>query len=144
MYIKGYYSLFQNNLASIVTAMKTRWIGKNVDLNAVVDSIRRYFERKGFVVLVTKLNGKTSLIIKKSDPSLSITVELHGEPNDFFVDFKRGSQLRFTKQLYPFLFLLGAGSLVSRWMKKNEEYENIESEFWVFMNQLISELAGTI
>lgn len=123
--------------------METRWIGKNVDLDLVVKEIRKFFEDRSFQVFSKESAEEILVFARKGDNSnLSLIVKVKGIPNNFSVEFKE-NKLDFPAYFFSLLSLIGAGALVSKWMKKAETYQKIECEFWNFMDQKVSELAGS-
>ncbi|HEX69244.1 MAG: hypothetical protein ACTSV7_02880 [Candidatus Baldrarchaeia archaeon] len=115
--------------------MRTRWIGKNVHADVILDNIKEFFERKGFTILIKESAEKISVLVQKKDYPL-ILINMWGSPNDFFIEFQcRNFPLG--KYFSSFLTLLGTGFLVSKWLKREELCQKIEDEFWKFVDQLI-------
>ena len=128
----------------MLVRLKTRWIGKNVNLDLVVKVIKVFFEDRDFQTLSKESSEETLIFAKKRDDSgLSLVVKIQGKPDDFTVEFRGGGSrsMRFFSSL---LGLIGAGGLALKRMKVREVYERIESDFWSFMDQMVSDLVESV
>jgi len=115
-----------------------------VNLDLVVKVIKVFFEDRDFQTLSKESSEETLIFAKKRDDSgLSLVVKIQGKPDDFTVEFRGGGSrsMRFFSSL---LGLIGAGGLALKRMKVREVYERIESDFWSFMDQMVSDLVESV
>lgn len=71
----------------------------------------------------------------------NIEVLVHGEPNDFMVEFGTATDnTRFFTRLGSLTTLFGGGQYLCRGLKSREELERIESDFWNFVDMKLPSL----
>ncbi|MEM2292129.1 MAG: hypothetical protein QXX41_02540 [Nitrososphaerota archaeon] len=118
--------------------MRDRWIGMNIDLNAFVEGVKKFFEEKKFIVDVEK--GKNNYRIVASPRKRSymldeIEVIIRGEPNDFMVEFGTVTErTRSYTKLGILTQFLGGGFFLMMGTRSREEIEKLESDFWNFVD----------
>lgn len=124
---------------------QTRWIKKNVNLKLLCLHIQNFFKEKGFNVRLDESLRKMVFSASLDNvPLLRLLVKVSGVPEDFVVSFEsEGKRNRLVKPLGPFLVMVGLGFFVRQELKLRELHENLETEFWSFMERKVSELAST-
>jgi len=116
---------------------------KKIDLSQLGSYITRFFQRKNFVVSIHNIKNGYKISVKpkaNSDIKGKIKIEIKGQPNIFSVTFNADSFLgRFTV-LSSFLNLFFGGYLLLRELRSREKLDEIEREFWVYVNSVIERL----
>jgi len=125
---------------------QTQWIKKNVDLKLLCLHIQDFLKEKGFDVwLDESLRKRVFSASLKNVPLPKVTVKVSGVPEDFVVSFE--SELkrnRLVRTLGSFLVMVGLGFFVRKELKSLEFYDELEREFWSFMDKMVSELADSV
>jgi hypothetical protein len=125
--------------------MKTRWIGKQVDLILLSEFIESFFIRKRFKT--TKEQGSTRFkllaVSHYAKDALAVEVSISGCPEDFTVEFaEKGYSQSFTKAGFitlPF----GGGAFFLRGLKVHENWQKLESEFWMYAEETVGNLTNS-
>ena len=126
--------------------MQERWVGKNVDLQFLSESIENFFRDKGF--RVTKDGSAPEYTISaKPQQGIGIigrvTVRILGDPNDFLIEFSTSGHSRSAVKLGFITTIFGGGSLVLRGLKSQEELEKLEKVFWLHLEEAIIHLTNS-
>lgn len=122
--------------------MYKQWVGKNVNLDLLVEGILRFLERMGFkcggsLKKEARVTGKLFHVEIRCG---SAVVRVSGHPNDFSVEFDVGSsRLLFDSGVT----LFGGGVILLRKLKAREALERLEREFWLFMEDAVAHLEGS-
>ena len=125
--------------------MQTRWIARQVDLQSLSKLIESFFVRKGFKTAEEKVSsGFKLLAVLRSDKDvLAVEVSIIGRPEDFTVELaEKGYSESFTKVgllALPF----GGGAFLLRGLKVQENFQKLESEFWVYAEEMVSNLTNS-
>jgi hypothetical protein len=126
--------------------MKTRWIGKHVDLLLLSKFIESFFVRKGFKTVREQPSTEFKLLAvsRSNKDGLAVEVRTSGCPEDFTVEFtEKGYSQSFTKTgLFTLPF--GGGAFFLRGLKVQESYQRLENEFWVYAEETVSSLADSV
>lgn len=123
--------------------MWDRWVGKQVNLNALAELLKKFFEGKPFRVSVE--NASTGYKIA-AYPKLSaglldvIEVFVRGKPDDFVIEFVPGSNTRKSIRSGFLTYLFGGGLLWREGLKSQEELDKLEREFWNFVDMKLPSL----
>ena len=124
--------------------MKTRWLEKDVKLSLLRPFIQSFFLNRGFKVRVeTKSENEFNVFAaaRIKQETVSVTVKVYGNPNDFIIEFV--TPIKDSVRLFsPFLQLLGLGIWYSHQLRRKEMYDQLENEFWTFMDGVVEDLAG--
>jgi len=127
--------------------MFARWSGRSVDLSLLCDGIVRFFEGKGLKVVKDSLeNGFQVTVMPKRVLNLreEIIVTVTGNPNDFEVKFVAGDKSRSLRNLGYVTSSFGGGFFLLEGLKSLEAIERLEREFWIFVEDLLGRLSGSL
>jgi len=132
----------------MVSEMKSQWVGKNVDLSMLAESIRPFFHETDFVTRVErgKEGYRIQAVSKIPNLKVNVNVELLGRPNDFKVDFSTGSKGGYfsLSMIIGYLTMMfGGGYLVSKGAKEQGTLEMIEKDFWRHTDMQVANLVGS-
>lgn len=127
--------------------MKDQWQGNNVDLAQLSESIKQFFTERQFETELKKtrlgheIEAKTEKILSAQ---LKIYVSIHGEPNDFTVEFTTDKKTKGT--FSPSMILsyvtqaLGGGAIFRGEMKLQEALDKLEKAFWEHADKQVAQL----
>lgn len=126
--------------------MQTRWVGKNVNLNSLCERIENFFVGKGFGA--TRVNTKENIEIlcayKKENKGGCVRITVNGNSEDFLVSFETSiGDERLFKFFSPFLTMMGLGLFWSSKIKLYDFYENLEEQFWTYLDEVVSAISGS-
>ncbi|MEM2146419.1 MAG: hypothetical protein QW279_13740, partial [Candidatus Jordarchaeaceae archaeon] len=76
-------------------------------------------------------------------PPGRVSVKILGKPNDFSVEISACNEMPNALSLFPLLEKLGLGFLILKKVRSEELLNKLESEFWVFLNNIIEKLSGS-
>jgi len=126
--------------------MKTRWIGKHVDLLLLSKFTESFFVKKGFKTFRERPSAEFKLLAvsRSNKDGLAVEVSISGCPEDFTVGFaEKGYGQGFTKTgLFTLPF--GGGAFFLRGLKVQESFQKLESEFWVYAEETVSSLTESV
>ena len=127
-----------------MTHMRDHWLGKNVNLDALVELLKQFFEEKKFRVSVENTSKEYKIrAAPKSGSQLVDILEIivRGEPDDFWVEFGTESDNTKVYKRYGGLAqLCGGGFFLSKGLKSQEEFDRLEREFWNFIDEKLASL----
>jgi len=125
--------------------MQEEWVGKNVKLALLSESIKEFLEGKGFETSERRLADDYEIsAVRESGPdSLRVILRIRGKPDSFVLELAPAEQSRMLKVLGPLAILFGGGSLFLRGIKSEEAFEELEEEFWLFVEETVARLAGS-
>lgn len=136
-----FYSRFYGDFGE---NMEDRWIGKNIDLSLLSQGILEFFKKEKFIVsLQKKEKGYMIVAVPRRSHKIAekIFVNITGEPGDFSVKFISGTHSRALVRIGTTFSFLGAGFLVLKGLKSQEELEKLEKRFWMYVDRLIWQLS---
>lgn len=126
--------------------MRDRWVGKNVNLEVLVELLKQFFEEKRFKVVIEKQSTNYRIFAfptTKHSICDPLEIVVRGEPNDFMVEF--GVAAAHTKTitiLGGLTYLLGGGYFLRKGLKSQEEINKLERDFWNFIDMKLPSLEG--
>jgi len=121
--------------------MFKQWVKKSVDLGSLSDAVVRFLERKGFMGKRTVVE-KGFIVSGKGSLGAGVIVRILGEPDDFIVELESGST-RTSEMLGSSTVLFGGGGFLLRSLKSKEALEKLESEFWIYMEDVVARLQSS-
>jgi len=123
--------------------MWKRWEKKNVNPEELVNTVCYFFKKRDFKVRIVKSQHKYDIYVFPkigSDITEKIKVRILWYPNTFKIEFNAGNLSRRLVLLGNLLSFFGAGMLVKRGLQNIESLENLEREFWSYMDEVLSNL----
>jgi hypothetical protein len=119
--------------------MRTKWVRRNVDFEALSRHIAEFFKSKGFETIVEKSQGKYKVVgVLRVDKKMrSSYVTISQDADGFVVEFIGEKGGRFLPLLTPLATMFGGGVFVLDSLKSREFYEALETEFWAFMDEAV-------
>jgi hypothetical protein len=121
--------------------MRTKWVRRNVDFEALSKRIVDFFKKKGFETMVEKSQDKYNVVgVSRIDGKMrSSYVTISQEADGFVVEFIGEKGGRFLPWLDSLATMFGGGVLVLERLKSREFYEALETEFWAFMEDAVDQ-----
>jgi hypothetical protein len=119
--------------------VKTRWLGKNIDLNKLQHFVEDFFRKKGFS-LFTEKSGNVVMILTKGkygENFISLTVKIEGNPMDFYVELISKDVPAWLTSFSFFLNYLGLGYFYSKKIDMLAVYKALEEEFWNYLDEVV-------
>lgn len=129
-----------------VSALDYKWIGKNVNLNLLVDTIEGFLQSRKFKIRREDSKGSYQLLATFRSPEgevRSIEVKVSGTPNDFTVQLRPAEQTHIVWKLSPLVSFFGGGALLSKKLKSTEFYQRFEEDFWRHLEIKVFQLADS-
>lgn len=150
--------------------MQKRWNGKNVDLDMLSEGIEEFFRDRGFATkrfesegerivywapqqttkeMKEQMTAKTIGTVFGSPqyppPDLKgpITVKIVGDSNDFVIELIASELTRSSIRLGMLTKIIGGGYFLLRGLRLREALEKLETEFWVYVEDKVTHLAGS-
>lgn len=128
--------------------MKNQWLGKNVDLRMLAESIRPFFHETDFETTLEKVQKGYVIqaICKIPNLQLRINVNIFGQPNDFTVEFLSGDKkgIFSPSMIAGYLTsLFGGGYLILKETKKQEVLNMLENDFWKHVQMQVADLVSS-
>lgn len=123
--------------------MKHKWIGKNVNLKSLAETIAYFLETKKFEILRENPEGSYQIfgIFRSPENEIrSVQVCISGTPNDFTIQLTAGEQARSILKFGSLISLFGGGLLLLKGHQSAEFYEKFEEEFWSYVEGKVSQL----
>jgi hypothetical protein len=128
--------------------LRSEWLDKHVEPSRLYGPVKNFFEEKGLHVKDTSVKDKHRVEVFFSDsaPALFAVVEIYGDPNRIVVDFLpwgRNEQTTGSAMLSSsILTIFGGGILVREALKKSKLMQDVENEFWAFLDRYLLEQTG--
>jgi len=126
-----------------VLRMQDRWVEKNVDLKLLSGLVENFFKDKSFKITKDQ-SASECTISARSQQGVGILgrviVKIRGDSNDFVIEFSTSGHSRSALKLGFMTTLFGGGSLVLRGLKSQETVENLEKDFWIFIEEALAHL----
>lgn len=126
-------------------SLRSEWLDKHVEPSRLYGQIRNFFEAKGLYAKETSAKGKhrVEVFLSESVSAVFAVVEVYGNPNRIVVDFLPwGKEERTTGTAMlssSILTIFGGGILVREELKKRKLMQDVESEFWAFLDAYLRE-----
>lgn len=104
-----------------------------------------FFEDRNYKTRREESENQTSIsaMLRDDDLTLGVVVTVSGEPQNFIVEIEAHSRMKSLRMFRPFLTMFGLGALFVRRMRSIDHYENLEEEFWTFMDKKVDNLVGS-
>jgi len=144
-------TLFRNHLKPQLTphsyrdnALKDQWIGNNVDLNLLSQSVNQFFTENQFEPKLEQTHDRYR--IKASNFEFKITVNIYGRPNDFTIEFipnKKTRGFSLAMMVGYITSFLGGGALLVRDARYQEVMNKVEQTFWEHVDRQVAELKNS-
>ena len=126
--------------------MQKQWVGKNIDLKLLNENVIFFFESKGLKTKGEELVGGYRIMAtsqKAKGVRGEIEVTILGNPADFVIETIAGRRARSSMMLGSLTTIFGGGSLFLQGLKSREVSENLEREFWVYIEEIIAHLINS-
>jgi len=120
--------------------MWKRWRNKKVSLDILARHIVDFFSKKGFDVKSSKANGGIVYLARLADQHVEVVIKIVGDKNDFKIEFA-AKQTRFLTFFGNLLTMIGGGSLVLRNAQTLVSLDRLESDFWLFIENVVNDLS---
>lgn len=127
--------------------MKTqkKWVKKNVNLNLLSENVESFFKGKRFETKKGTLpEGYRISIVPQHvrDMKDGVNITILGDSNDFTIELSIGELSHSSTMLGLSTILFGGGIFVLRGLKLQETLERLETEFWVYVEETIANMAS--
>ena len=126
--------------------MEYRYVGRNVDLSLLLEWIVRFLRRKEFVVVKEDTEKGSEVIAKPThvhDIIGLIRVSVLGDSTDFRVTFTVGARSRLFMKFGALTEWLGGGFAFLRGAKSQDEEDELERRFWIFIHEKVDVLVNS-
>lgn len=127
--------------------METRYTGRNVDLPLLCKWVEYFFEKKDFRTIREErdegyvITARPRYVDEIVD---NITVHVFGRSDDFTLKFATGARSNLLRKIGRLTTLFGGGIAFLRGVKSQEAEEELERNFWVFVEEKIDFLADSV
>jgi len=128
-------------------SLRSEWVDKHVEPSKLYGPIKNFFEAKGLKTKETSIKDKhrVETFLSESTSAPFAVVEIYGDSNRIVVDFlpwgKDERTTATTMLSSSLLTIFGGGILVREAMKKRKLMEDVENEFWAFLDAYLREQA---
>jgi len=126
--------------------MQRQWTGKNVNLALLSECVEDFFKDRGFSTEKDESAGEYTILWappRVRNMRDAMTAKVFGNSNDFVVEIIASERTRGSIRLGMLTQLFGGGYLVLRGLKAKETLEKIEKEFWAYVEEKVTHLAGS-
>jgi len=144
--LKGKHYFIKRVLRKGECCTENRYTGRNVDLMLLSEWVERFFEKKLFRTIreeKTKAHRITARPTYEHEVLDRVTVCISGDPNDFVLQFITGARSNLFVKLGLLTTLFGGGIAFLRGVKSQEAEEQLERNFWTYVNEKIDFIAGS-
>jgi len=144
--LKGKHYFSKRVLRKEECCTENRYTGRNVDLMLLSEWVERFFEKKNFRTIreerikAHKITARPTYVHEVLD---RVTVYIFGDPNDFVLKFITGARSSLFVKLGRLTTLFGGGIAFLRGVKSQEAEEQLERNFWIYVNEKIDFIAGS-
>lgn len=121
-------------------ALKYRWIGRNVDIDQLVEAIIVFLKGKKFKIRRDDLESSSRVLGIHRTPEGEIrrvAVTISGSPQDLIVELKVGDDPSLLLKFSSMISLFGGGLLLVKKRKIADFYQKLEDEFWRYVERRI-------
>lgn len=124
--------------------MRTEWLNKHVEPSRLCGPIKGFFEGKGLSTKETfwRRRHRVEAFLADSVSAPFAVVEIYGDLNRIVVDFLpwgKNERTSRTMLLSSILPIFGGGILVRQDLKREELMEEVENQFWAFLDRYLLE-----
>jgi hypothetical protein len=127
--------------------MRKRWIGKNVNLDELSGSIEDFFKSRSPLPRKTATADERTISwlprLAGSRLREPVTAKITGNPDDFTIDLKASELTKDSIRMGVLTQPFGGGYFLLKAVKLKEELEQLEKDFWIFVEGKIDQLAGS-
>jgi len=122
--------------------MRDRLTGKQVNLDALVETLKEFFDPGSFTTIVKSESHKYRIVaLPKTGSNLCDRMEvlIEGGPDDFTVEF--GESENYSRKFIFFgslMSILGGGAFLKKGLRSQEELDKLENDFWIFFDAKIA------
>jgi hypothetical protein len=125
--------------------MQRRWTGQNVDLNSLSISFEAFFKSRQFVTKKLESAGERKILLQPKYSTVKlkepVSVRIAGDPDDFIVDLRASELVTRQVRIGMLTKSIGGGHYLLRSLKLQQELEKLEKEFWIFVEDEVTQLA---
>lgn len=123
--------------------MYFRWVGSEVDIDALVLYIKRYFGEKKFKVEEVRENEKRIIFCHPPHTlSRRFKIVIKGNSKDFSVETFFEERKRYLMLFYGLYSLFGGGSLILNEVKFEELMLKMEKDLKLFLEKIVPLLSS--
>jgi hypothetical protein len=110
-----------------------------VDFEELNRRVSKFLKDKGFEIVVENAgnNYKIMGFLRVGDKKRGVWINISGAPNDVLVDFLGNKEGKLSLLAGPLVTMFGGGVFVLDRLKRQEFYEKLEAEFWLFLEEII-------
>jgi hypothetical protein len=110
-----------------------------VDFEELNRRVSKFLKDKGFEIVVENAgnNYKIMGFLRVGDKKRGVWINISGAPNDVLVDFLSNEEGKLSLLAGPLATMFGGGVFVLDRLKRQEFYEKLEAEFWLFLEEII-------
>ena len=125
--------------------MQTRSLGKNVSLEGLSERVSQFLRDKGFETVVESVENSYKIMgfLRVGDKKRGVRININGAPNDVVVDFLSDKEGKLSLLAGPLVTMFGGGVFVLDRLRRQEFYEKLEAEFWLFLEEIIEHRTST-
>lgn len=126
-------------------SVRTEWLNKHIEPSRLCDPTKGFFEERGLSTKerISKGKHRIEAFLAGAESMPFAIVEIYGNPSRIIVDFFPWGKNEGTAQtmlVSSVLTLLGGGVLVRQGLKRKELMEQVENQFWDFLDSRVLEL----
>jgi hypothetical protein len=127
------------------TRMEKQWKNHNVSLQRLKQMIETYYSGRNLKVKETALKDgySISVVLAKLRVPSAMKIIIRGTPNDFTVETESTEYEDNVVKVGLITTIFGGGSLVLANIKKREELEKLEREFWGAVEEMVTHLTDS-
>jgi hypothetical protein len=124
--------------------MHKSWTNQNVELSTLTEKLANFLENEEFDITVYK-EEKGYLITANNSPKHQIegdiTIQIHGEPNNFSIEMEGSREGTSGFRLPPLLMtMFGGGYFLLKKLKSDEKYIEFTRNFWQNVNKIVLQI----
>jgi hypothetical protein len=125
--------------------LQTRWVGKDVNLEEISEHVFKFLKGKGFESVLENAGNtrKITGFLRVGEKKFSVSINIFGSPDDVTVDFSSEKESRLSVLAGPLVTMFGGGVFVLDRLKRQDFYEKLEVEFWLFLEEFIERPTST-
>jgi hypothetical protein len=119
--------------------LQTRWVNRNVDLEALIKRVEEFFKSKGFDTVVEGSQHKYKVAgsMRVDDKPRSFYAIAETNKEGLTVEFWPSNEGRVLPLLGPLISMFGGGVFMLDRYRSAEFYKRLEAEFWAFMENAV-------
>lgn len=127
--------------------MQREWIGKKVDLMALVKLLEDFFANRGFSIkrdeCAEKLKIRATLPHIPKGERARLEVVISGNSNDFTIELIGSERAHASMKLGLLTTMFGGGNIVLRSLRSREILDKFEREFWAYVEETVAQLVNS-